>query len=123
MNIEEFVISYLNTALSVTVPGNPPTVLAIPVYGDVPSPVPDQFVTVEMTGASEENKIRYATIAVQSWDVSRDAASNLNIMVITAMEAIISKDEISSCSLDSSYNYTDLTRNKPRYQAVFSVVY
>ena len=117
MNIEEFIISYLNTALSI--PGGS----SIPAYGDVPSPVEDRFVTVEMTGARNENKLHNVTIAVQSWDTSRDAASNLNNMVITAMEAIVAKDEISHCSLYSSYNYTDLTRMKPRYQAVFSVVY
>ena len=120
MNIEEFIISYLQTALTETVGS---TTISIPVYGDVPSPVPEQFVTVEMTGADEQDKIRFATIAVQSWDTSRDKASNLNLKVIAAMEAMISKAEISKSTLDTSYNYTDLTRKKPRYQAVFSVVY
>lgn len=112
MNIEEFIIDYLSTALS-----------AIPVSGDVPSPVPDRFVTVELTGGYNEDKIHFATVAVQSWEMSRAAASDLNEEVIAAMEAMISQPEISRCSLDNKYNYTDLTRKKPRYQAVFSVVY
>ena len=120
MNIEEFIISYLSTALTEVVGS---TTVSIPVYGNVPSPVENQFVTVEMTGHRKQDKINFATIAVQSWDTTRDAASNLNLKVIAAMEAMISKDEISKSALDTSYNFTDLTRKKPRYQAVFSVVY
>jgi len=111
MNIEEYIIEYLSGALSV------------PVYGDVPSPVPERFVTVELTGLNRQNKISTATIAVQSWDTTRSNASELNDTVITAMEAMISEPEISRSALDTSYNFTDLTRKKPRYQAVFSVVY
>ena len=120
MTIETFIINYLDAALT-TVIGS--TTVKIPVSGDVPSPVPDKFVTVEMTGADEENKIRFATIAVQSWDTTRAGAMALNEQVITAMEAMVSQAAISSCTLDNSYNYTDLARKKPRYQSVFSVVY
>lgn len=120
MNIESFIISYLLTALATTV-GT--TTVTIPVYGDVPETLPDQFVTVEMTGLNKQDKVSTATIAVQSWDTTRANAAALNDKVIAAMEAMISKDEISKCALDTAYNYTDLTRKKPRYQAVFSVVY
>ena len=120
MTIEEYIIDYLATALaetagSVTIP--------FPVFGDVPSPVPDRFVTVEQTGADAENKIRFATIAVQSWHTSRAKAAELNALVETAMDRITEKPEISACMLNNSYNYTDMARKKPRYQAVFQVVY
>lgn len=120
MNIEEYIISYLSTALTWQVNS---TTISIPVSGDVPSPVPDRFVTVEMTGADRNDKICFATIAVQSWETSRADASELNDRVIAAMEAMVAQPEISRSALDTSYNYTDLTRNKPRYQAVFTVVY
>lgn len=111
MNIEEYIIQYLEAALPVHV------------YGDVPSPVPDQFVTVEQTGSGMENKISSARIAVQSWSISRDQASQLNKQVEAVMDAITAEPEISSCSRDTSYNFPDLTRKKPRYQAIFTVVY
>lgn len=111
MNIEEYIIEYLSSALDV------------PVFGDVPSPVLDRFVTVELTGLNKQDKISSATIAVQSWEVSRAAASDLNEEVIAAMEAMIMEPEISKSALDTSYNYTDITRKKPRYQAVFTVVF
>ena len=111
MTIEEFIILYLSGQLTVKV------------CGDVPSPLEDSFVTVEQTGADRVNKIDSATIAIQSWSTSRSAAMQLNKLVLAAMEAIEAEPEISKCSLDSYYNYTDLTRKKPRYQAVFSVVH
>lgn len=111
MTIEEFIVQYLGG------------VLDVPVSGDVPSPLLDSFVTVEMTGGGEENKIRTARVAVQSWATSRDTAAQLNDLVITTMEAMETQPEISQCLLETCYNYADITRKKPRYQAVFTVVH
>lgn len=111
MNIEEFVVDYLSGALSV------------PVSGDAPSPVLPRFVTVEKTGGGRENKISSATIAVQAWAETRADAADLCSEVEAAMDAILAEPEISRCALDSSYNFPDLERKKPRYQAVFSVIH
>ena len=120
MTIEEYIIDYLATALAETVGS---ATIPFPVSGDVPSPVPDSFNTVEQTGADAENKIRFATIAVQSWHTTRANAAALNARVEAAMERITEKAEISACTLTNSYNYTDMARKKPRYQAVFQVVH
>ena len=111
MTIEEFIVDFLSGELSV------------PVSGDVPSPVLPNFVTVEKTGGRSENKISSATVAVQSWAESRADAADLCAEVEAAMEALVEEPEISHCSLDSSYNFPDLSRKKPRYQAVFSIVH
>lgn len=111
MNIEQFMINYLSGQLSVGVSGS------------VPHPLPDEFVTVEKTGSSLTDRIDGATLAVQSWSTSRAAAAALNETVKAAMEAAAALPEISRCALESDYNYTDLATNKPRYQAVFDVVY
>lgn len=111
MTIEEFIILYLSGILSV------------PVSGDVPNPMPASFVTVEQTGSRETDKIRTATIAVQSWAQTRAGAGRLNKAVEEAMADMISEPEISRCALDTSYNFTDLNTKTPRYQAVFSVIY
>lgn len=111
MRIEEYVIAYLDGALDV------------PVSGDVPSPLPARFVTVELTGGYAPEKIGRATLAVQSWDSSRAAAGALCETVIAAMDAMAGEPEISSVELDSAYNYTDTDRRKPRYQAVFDIVH
>lgn len=97
--------------------------LPVPVSGDVPSPLPPRFVTVEQTGGRRPEKIGSATLAVQCWAQSRDAAGQLCEDVIAAMEAITAADEISRCELDTAYNYTDTERRKPRYQAVFDITH
>lgn len=111
MLIEEFVVHYLDTELTV------------PVSGAVPSNPPATFVTVERTGGSASDKIRTATLAVQAWAESIDKAANLCAEVTYAMEAIVEKDEISRCTLSASYNFTDTTTKHCRYQAVFEVVH
>ena len=111
MTIEEFVVDHLNEALSV------------PAYGDVPSPLLPRFVTVEKTGAGAVNYIPWATIDVLAWADTRADAADLCEEVEAAMEALVEEPEISHCSLDTSYNFPDLSRKKPRYQAVFSIVH
>lgn len=109
MNVEEYVIAYLGG------------VLDVPVSGDVPEM--NTFVTVEKTGSNDSQHIRSATIAVQSWAGSRAKAAALNEAVINVMARIAEKPEICRCELNTDYNYPDLTKNKPRYQAVFEIKY
>lgn len=111
MTIEEFVVAYLDELLTE------------PVSGDVLSPMPTTFVTVEQTGSGERDRLRSATIAVQCYAASRAAAGRLCETVIAAMQAMESQAAISSVQLDSSYNYADTARRRPRYQAVFDVVH
>ena len=111
MSIEAYIIGYLSEALSV------------PVSGSVPHPMPDEFVTVEKTSGSHTDRIKGATVVVESWSTSRAAADALNELVKEAMEGMAAEDEISRCALETDYNYPDLATNKPRYQAVFDVVH
>ena len=114
MTIEEFVISYLSGAEELS---------GIPVSGSVRHPMPPKFVTVELTGSEVTNFITSAAIAVQSWAETRAEAAALNETVKTLMDAMISEDEISRSDMDSSYNFTDETTNRPRYQAVYEITY
>ena len=118
--IENIVISYLFTALAYE---EGSSVVNIPVSGEVPTPLPDVFVTVEKTGGRIENHIRSATLAIQSWAKSQEKASELNEQVIAAMESLTALDAISKCKLNSDYNYTDTSTKHNRYQAVFDLVY
>lgn len=111
MTIEEFIIDYLADELSVGVSGS------------VPHPMPEEFVTVEQTGSSLQDKIYASTLAIQSWSTSRAAAAALNELVKAAMDAAAALPEISRSALNTDYNYTDETTHKPRYQAVYDVVH
>lgn len=111
MTVEEFYVDYLSEMLDV------------PVSGDIPSPMPSQFVTLEQTGSNFSNHIYQPALAVQSWAESRAEAANLNEQVKAAMAASVSRPEIGRCHLDTDYNHPDLETLKPRYQAEFEIVY
>ena len=112
MTPEQFFINYLNQNLD-----------GVQASGDEPQPAPERFVTVEQVGGGEENLITRADIAVQSWAPTRAEAAALNQTVIATMKRSVEESEISKCHLDTTYNFTDTTKKRPRYQAVFEVVF
>lgn len=118
MNIETVVYGYLNGALDV------------PVYMEIPANPPKSFVLIEKTSGGLDNHINNAVFAIQSYAGSLYDASILNDVVKVAMlgngddeYGIIDQCDISSCKLNSDYNYTDTTKKKYRYQAVFNLYY
>lgn len=110
--IEIVVIDHLNSRLSVPVSGS-----------REPNDPPGEYVLVERTGSGEENHIRRATIAVQTYADSMLRAAILMEEVVDEMLDIITLDSISSVELDTYYNFTDTTSKKYRYQGVFDLVY
>ena len=83
----------------------------------------EEFILIEKTGSEKVNHINRATIAIQSWSRSMYNAAKLNEEVKDAMEKIIEYTEISKCSLNSDYNFTDTKTKSYRYQAVFDLVF
>ena len=112
--IENIVIQYLGQQLQG---------VNIPVSGEVPPARPPRFVTGEKTGSRTADRIRTATLAVQSWAGSQAEASALNETVIGFMAGIVSLDSIGACRCVSDYNDTDDRTKHHRYQAVFDVTY
>ena len=113
VNIEELVITYLNEH-------------DIDAYIQMPETVqnpdaPDEFVIVQKTGSGWVNRLCEATIAIQSYAPSLYRASQLNYQIIDLMQGIISLEEVTSCKLNSDYEFTDTTNKRPRYQAVFDI--
>ena len=83
----------------------------------------EKFILIEKTGSEKVNHINRATIAIQSLSSSMYNAAKLNEEVKDAMEKIIEYTEISKCSLNSDYNFTDTKTKSYRYQAVFDLVF
>lgn len=110
--IELTVLNYLKGAL--------PDVL---VTSEIRQGMGDKFVSLEKTGSGMSDRLPSATIAVQSWGQSLYDAMLLNERVKDAMFDLPSVKEVTKCSLNSDYNYTDTTTKHPRYQAVFDVVH
>ena len=83
----------------------------------------EKHVIIEKTGGYEDNYIYHSTIAIQSVAESLLKAAELNEEVKKAMRDIEELDDVSSCSLNSDYNFTNPTTKKYRYQAVFNLVH
>lgn len=109
--IENIVLDYLNNTLKV------------PVYMEKPANSPEKYVLLEKTGSSSENFIKSATIAIQSYAGSLYEAAVLNEEIKDAMDNIVILNDVMGSKLNSDYNFTDTTKKKYRYQAVYDLIY
>lgn len=109
--IEKIVLDYLNG------------VLDVPCYMEVPEKPIAPYVVIEKTGESETNKIFSGTLAIQSISTSLYNAAKLDEEVKTAMESIVELDSVYRCRLAGSYNFTDTSTKRYRYQSVFDMTY
>lgn len=108
--IEKIVLDFLEQKLTV------PVSMEVPDKGK-------SYVVIEKTGGYKSNHVFSATMAVQSVAPSLIEAAELNEEVKLAMEQIEELEEVSSCSLNADYNFTDTTTKRYRYQAVFDLVH
>lgn len=104
--------------------------LDVPVYMEIPENPPISFVLIEKTSSGRNDYIDSATFTIQSYGKSLYDAALLNDVVKVAMlgngeerYGIIDQCDISSCRLNSDYNFTDTRNKKYRYQAVFDLIY
>lgn len=109
--IELTVLNYLNSVLSV------------PVVMEVPADPAEKFVVLQKTGSSRVDRLDTATIAAQSYAGTLAEAAELNEQVKAAFDGMIVLDEISSCKLNSDYNFTDQSMEKYRYQCIYVICY
>lgn len=109
--IEKTVCDYLND------------VMGLPAFWEKPEDMPEEFLIVEKTGGSVSDRIKSATIAIQSYAGSMYRAAEINEAVISAMENLAELSEVSGVRLNSDYNFTDTTTKQYRYQAVFDITH
>lgn len=99
-------------------------VLECPVYAEEPMEAPSRYLVIEKTGsASEENCLFTSMIAVKSYGTSMLDSMQLNEDVKAAMFAITSESDVTDVSLNSDYNFSDTSKKKYRYQAVFDITH
>lgn len=97
--------------------------LSVPAYLEEPRGKPNRYVLIDKTGSSEDNKIKRATVALQSYGESMYEAAKLNEEVKVLLDNIIYFEDISKAKINSDYNFTDTTTKRYRYQAVYDFVY
>ena len=98
-------------------------VLPVPAFVEKPERPPIRYVLVEKVGASRENFINKATLTLQSYAESLFLAAELNEEVKKAMDNLVELDSIGASRHNADYNFTDTTKKKYRYQAVYDVTY
>lgn len=110
--IEVTTIEYLSAAME------------CPVYAEEPDQAIPRYLVIEKTGSTaEENCLFTSTIAIKSYAEDMLGAMQLNEEVKGAMLSITSVPGITDISLNSDYNFSDTTRKKYRYQAVFDITH
>ena len=97
--------------------------LEVPVYMETPEEPPTEYVIIERTSSSKSNHISRATFAFQSYSDSLYDACLLNDKLMIAADSLVEEKEIASSKLNNYYNFTDQTKKKYRYQAVYDLVY
>ena len=122
MTPEAYFISYLSAALTPP-PVNDTPVPGVSVSGCVPHPMPDRFVTVELTGSRRVDQIDRVTLSLEIYGTSRADANDLYTTVDAAMRASIAQNAVSYCELETAYNDTDEETHRPRYHARYGIVY
>lgn len=118
--IEVILRDYLNEKLNVPVEFTRPTNENIM-----------EYVLLQKAGSGRENFLDRATFVVQSYSDTLYGAMTLNESVKTALlgdgmshVGIAGElNNISKCSLNGDYEYSDTTRKINRYQAVFDFIY
>lgn len=84
--------------------------------------MPKEYIMIEKTGGSSSNFISSATIAIQSISSTMAKASKLNEKVKTLL-LLETPKSVSSCKLNSDYNFTDTETKQYRYQAVYDITH
>lgn len=109
--IEQTILDYLNDTLTESC------------YMEEPEGI-DTFILLEKTGSSLSNYVYSATFAIQSYATSLYEAAELNEKAKAAMLTIADElNTVSKCTLNSDYNYTDTTKKRYRYQAVYDITH
>lgn len=108
--IEKIVLDFLNSK-------------GFSTYCEEENNMPKEYVLIDKTGGGGNSMIRNATIAIQSFSISKIGTAELNEKIIAAMLDITELDDICRCELNSDYDFTDTQKKKYRYQAVFDITY
>ena len=95
----------------------------IKAYMERPEEPPDKYCIIEKTGSSKYNRIKSATVAIESFASTLFEAAELNETVKSEMENIMALDSINICILNSDYNNTNSSTKEYSYQAVFDLKY
>lgn len=89
----------------------------------VPDDMPGEFYIIDRTATSQANHIVTINCAVQSYAKSAARAAEMAEQAVACLEALADRDDFSKCEMYNLYMFTDTVRKRPRYQAMFEIIY
>lgn len=95
----------------------------VPVFTEIERSMPAEYWLIQKTGGNSSEQLSRATLAIRSISQSMSAAADLNEQLKALMKDIPTHENISKCTLNSDYNYTNTNKIEYRYQAVFDLTY
>lgn len=110
MLIEPILLSYLKTELDIE-----------NVYMEMPTPIPAEFVTLEVIDRKKTDHIEAVTVELMSYADSMYKAALLDEKVRDAMDCAVVLDEIMSSKCGGGNNATDTTNKKYRYRSYYNL--
>lgn len=110
MLIEPIILEYLKDELEMT-----------DVYLEIPTPIPDSFVTIELKDRKVTNHIEAITLELMSYAPSMYEAASLDEKVRDAMDCAIELDEVMSSKCGGGNNSTDTANKKYRYRSYYNL--
>lgn len=96
---------------------------AYPCYLSMPEHPSGSFCIIQKTGSDLRDGLFSATLAVQSYGKTKLETAQMNHKIVQTMLEAVTLPQISACDLNTDYDFPDVTRKLPRYQAIFDVTY
>ena len=95
-----------------------------PAYMERPQTAIDTFFVIEKISGSRDEQIDFARVAVQTFAPSMYQAASLCEQLNDEMlNNFVTLPNITKVKLNSSYDHTDTTTKKYRYQSLFEIYY
>ena len=97
--------------------------LDVKVFAVEPDEQVNEYVVVEKLTGGEREHLKSSLFAFKSYSTSMYDSAILNMKTKEAVKKLLRLDNFAKVNLNNDYYFPDLTKKKPRYQAVFEINY
>ena len=110
--IEQIILQYLET-----------TSMNVAVITEIPPDPPDEYIIIKKAGSERENHIDTATMQFDCCAKSKYRAAEISSELQTAIEDMVTLDNVSCCEFGGDYDNTDTENKKYCYRVMYNITY